>query len=314
MSGDPGVVTVTPNLFIVGAPKAGTTALSTYLDRHPDIWVAPYEMIYFGSDLTVLDKAGKPRRLYEGFYRDTFAPHTEEHYRGDHSVTYLCSERAAQEIHDFEPGARIVAMVREPVEQMYSQHSELLFQGEEDIEDFAEALAAEPARRRGERIPRACRKPFLLEYRRVASYAEQLERYLTVFGPDRVHVVVFDDFAADTASAYRGVLEFLGVDPGFAPGFEIVNPNKAVRSIRTRERLRAAPATMRRLGRLVVRDERRRAGLRRRIAELNTVQRPRPPLDPQLRRQLQEEMAPGVQRLEGLLERELGGWRAAPPA
>jgi hypothetical protein len=314
MTGDGRAATAKANLFVVGAPKSGTTALSTYLDRHPDIWVAPYELVFFGSDLLVLNKAGHRRQLYRGFYADTFADHPGERYRCDHSVTYLCSERAAEEIHAYEPEARIVAMLRDPVDEMHSQHSELFFQGEEDIEDFAEALEAEAERRDGGRIPARCRKPFLLQYRQVASYAEQLERYFAVFGRERVHVIVFDDFVRDTPGCYRDALDFLGVDAAFAPSFEVVNPNKTIRSPAVREHLRAAPRPLRRLGRLLVPDERRRAGMRRRIAAMNTAERPRPPLDPDLRRRLQEEMAPGVRRLERLLERDLGAWLPGAPA
>jgi hypothetical protein len=306
------VALATPNLFIVGAPKSGTTALSTYLDRHPEIFVAPHEMIYFGTDLAVMDAPGRPRRRRDDYYLATFAPHRQERYRGDHSVTYLYSRTAANEIFEFEPDARIIAMVRDPVDQMHSQHSELVYQGEEDITDFAEALAAEDDRRQGRRVPATTTKPFGLLYREIASYAEQIERYLSVFGPERVHVVVFDDFAADTAGEYRSVLEFLGVDPGFAPSFEVVNPNKVVRSSFARDQLRGGSPVVRRLGRLMVPSARSRARLRRRAAAMNTVHRARDDVDPDLRRRLRQEMAPGIHHLERLLDRDLGAWLAEP--
>jgi hypothetical protein len=113
---------------------------------------------------------------------------------------------------------------------------------------------------------------------------------------------------ADPAAAYRQVLEFLDVDPGHQPEFGVVNANKVVRSARVRDLLRQAPSSVRRLGRLVVPDERARATLRRRVHALNTRGRVRPEMDHALRRRLTEEFAPEVHRLEGLLDRDLGAW------
>ena len=92
------------------------------------------------------------------------------------------SRQAAEEIRDFTTDARIVILLRNPVDQMYSQHSEMLYQGDEDIRDFAEALAAEDDRALGRRIPAGCRKPFALQYRAVARYCNQVDRYFSTFG------------------------------------------------------------------------------------------------------------------------------------
>ena len=196
---------------------------------------------------------------------------------------------------------------------MYSEHSELLYQGDEDIPDFATALEAEKDRALGRRIPAGCRKPFALQYRAVARYHDQVERYLETFGPAHVCVVVHDDLARDTAGEHRRVLEFLQVDPQHEPEFRVVNPNKAVRSATLRDVLRAtAPEsspTLRRLGRLVVRSDRARGRLRRWLHVLNTREHPRPTLDPALRRRIQEELTDDVRRLESLLDRDLATWR-----
>ncbi len=301
----------TPNLFVVGAPKAGTTALASYLASHPEVFVADKELSYFGSDLVFGAKGGGRWRLAYEPYLQWFAGSGDTRYRADRSVFYLYSQRAAEEIHAFDPEARIVAMVRNPVDQMHSQHSEMLFQGDEDIASFADALDAEDDRRAGRRIPPGCLKAFGLQYRAIARYADQLERYLALFGPDRVCVVLYDDLSADTPAAYRGVLSFLGVDAGHRPSFEVVNANKVVRSARMRDLLRQAPPGLRRLGRLAVPDDRARAALRRRLHTFNTKGAPRPPMDPALRTRLVEEFAPETRRLEKLLGRDLGAWQSA---
>jgi len=302
-----------PNLFMVGAPKSGTTAFASYLNEHPDVFVAGKELNYFSFDLDFSTMKGEKWRITREAYLAWFSDNADKRYRGDHSVFYLYSQRAAREIRDFAPESRIIIMLRNPVDQMYSQHSEMLFQGDENLRDFTEALAAEDDRKHGTRIPPRCRKPFGLFYRDLARYAEQVERYFSVFGRDRVCVILYDDMVAETARTYRDTLQFLGIDPDFTPDFDVVNANKVVRSTLTREFLRRTPTPARRLGRLLVRDEHRRAGMRRRLHALNTQQRTRPALGSGLRRQLEAEFAPEVRRLEELLGRDLGRWRSAPP-
>jgi Sulfotransferase domain len=309
----------TPNLFIVGAPKAGTTSLARYLSTHPDVFVADKELSYFGSDLEFRTVKGRRWRIGYGTYLEWFARHDQERYRTDRSVFYLYSSRAAQEIFSFDPHSRIIVLLRNPVDQMHSQHSEMLFQGDENLVSFEDAIAAEPQRKRGERVPPGCQKVFGLFYRDIARYCDQVERYHRLFGREQVCVVVYDDLVADAAAAYGRVLEFLGADPGHRPQFDVVNANKVVRSPRLRDLMRHAPPGLRRLGRLVVPDEHARAALRRRMHVLNTRGQARPPMDRDVRRRLTEEFSPEVRRLETLLDRDLSAWLApdatgaAPP-
>jgi hypothetical protein len=298
----------TPNLFIVGAPKSGTTALATYLGAHPDVFVAGKELSYFGSDLEFRTTKGGRWRIGYDTYLEWFARDGDAKYRTYRSVFYLYSSQAAGEIHAFDPDSRVIALLRSPVDQMHSQHSEMLFQGDEDLPRFGDALAAEDDRRRGVRVPPGCQKVFGLLYRDIARYADQVERYLAVFGPSQVLVLLYDDLVADPAATYRRVLEFLDVDPGHRPSFEVVNANKVIRSTRLRDLLRQAPPGLRRLGRLMVPDEFARAALRRRLHVLNTRGQARAPMPAELRRRLMEEFVPEVRRLETVLDRDLNTW------
>jgi len=304
----------TPNLFIVGAPKSGTTALASYLNQHPAVFVADKELSFFGSDLVFRTDNGSRWQISYRAYLEWFSRHGDCRYRADRSVFYLYSSLAAAEIHDFDPSARIIILLRNPVDQMHSQHGEMLFQGDEDIGDFGQALAAETDRRCGRRVPPGCRKPFGLLYRDIARYSEQVERYLSAFGPGGVCVVLYDDLVADAVGTYRRVLDFLDVDPGHVPTFDVVNANKVIRSARARDLLRHSPPALRRLGRMVVPNQYARAALRRRLHGLNTERRPRPPVEPELRLALQREFEPDIRRLERLLGRDLTAWLAPDPA
>jgi hypothetical protein len=244
-------------------------------------------------------------------YLGCFSRATDERYRGEASIGYLCSTRAAQEIHDFSPDSRIVAILRNPVDMIHSLHSEMLFQGDEDIVDFEEALAAEDDRKRGERIPPMCQfQLWSLFYRDVGRYAEQVERYFDVFGRDQVHVIIFDDFKADVAASYLQTLRFLEIDPDFRPEFPVVNANKVARSATAVRLLRRPPQTVRRLARAVIPSQSARRSLGRRLQTLNAQNRSRDAIAPALRRSLQLEFADDVVRLGKLLDRDLSGWTA----
>jgi hypothetical protein len=228
---------------------------------------------------------------------------------GNAYVWYLYSTRAAAEIHAVRPDARIIVMLRDPAEAIVSLHSEFVYDGNEDIGDLAAALAAEPDRCAGLRIPAEAHFPAGLCYRRTVRYAEQLARYLDTFGPDQVHVVLFDDFATDPEAAYRGVLAFLGLDPDPRASFARHNPNKRSRSALVRRILAVPPEPARRLARRVVPRRLRQAVYRRAVA-LNTSLAERAPVPDALRRSLRAELADEVARLEALLDRPLPAWRA----
>lgn len=297
-----------PDFFLVGAPKSGTTAMDAYLGRHPQIFIPPAkELHHFGSDLHFARGAVRDRDAYLSL----FGGAGDALRVGESSVWYLYSREAAREIRAFQPEASILIMLRNPVDMLYSQHSQFLYNGNEDIADFAEALAAEDDRREGRRIPKDLILAQGLLYRDTARYAEQVERYLDVFGPERVHVIVFDDFVADTAGCYAEVLRFLGVDDAFRPSFEVVNPNKVVRS-RSLRRLADAPSSRWRvLARTLLPARSLRRTVRSILERANTDHTKRSPLDGDLRCRLQAEFAGEVDRLGKLLGRDLSHWKSA---
>ena len=292
-----------PNFFIVGAPKCGTTALYAYLKSHPDVFMPDVkEPHYFGSDLAFRYR----RRPDERRYRSYFAGADGRRRVGEASIWYLYSTAAAREIREAVPQARAVAMVRDPVEMITAMHSQFVYNGHEDL-PLADALEAEPDRAAGRQIPASANFPAGLLYRRVASFAEQIERYYEVLGRENVHVVVFDDLKADAAATYRCVLEFLGIDPEHRPDFEVVNANKVARSSTFRRLLNDPPEWLRRPVRAALPWSLRRR-LYRGLVDANIKREPRAPVDPSVLDRLREDMADSVRRLEALLGRELGAW------
>jgi len=288
-----------PDFFIVGAPKCGTTAMVQYLDDHPDIFFPDAkEVHFFGTDLVSRHYTRDLNR-----YLSLFNDWKGQNRIGEASVWYLYSKKAAEEIHAFDPDARIIIMLRNPVEMIYSNYYQLFFNGDEDIPTFEEALAAEPDRKAGRRIPNDCRLVESLFYRDGAMFTNQVQRYFDVFGREAVHVIIFDDFKLDVAQSYRQTLQFLGVDADFTTDFPRVNANKMVRSRTLKRLLQPIPNRLRQLRRFRV----LRRGFRK-FNQFNTRYVSRPAMNPDLRQQLQSEFAPEVERLGALLDRDLMHW------
>lgn len=295
----------TPDFFIVGAPKCGTTAMYQWLDAHPSVFVPVKEIHYFGRDLAHRRPAVSDSR-YGELYQD--AGHR---IAGDVAVWYLLSETAADEIHKANPDARIIIMLRRPHEMLHSLHSQLVYSGDEDIVDFESALAAESERAANRRVPNSTHAGLeappveCLQYRRVAAFAEQVQRYMDRF--EHVHVVLHDDIKADAASAYRDVIEFIGADPSFQPDFSVVNPNTQVKSQSARKLMQglrfgplrqAVPAPIRTVGRRVF----------ERLQDMNTESVQRTEMTPELASELVAYFSGDLSRLAQMIDRDLSSW------
>jgi len=305
-----------PDVFIVGAPKCGTSAMDQYLAAHPEIYMAKKEMHAFGSDLRFGPQFY--RRDQEAYLAE-FATRNGERRAGEASVWYLFSTQAAAEIHAFNPEARIIILLREPAEMLYSLYYQFRFDGNEHLPTFEEALAAEDERRAGRCLTRQTYLAQGLVYRDTARFTEQVRRYFNVFGRERVQVIIYDDLAADVHGVYCRTLEFLGVDSTrIETDFQVINGNKSVKHSALRGLLNdplvrsTAVAIGRRLPRPIftaLHD------VERRLWKLNSRSEKRPPLAPDVRAQLQREFAPEVERLSELLGRDLTHWsQQGPPA
>ena len=291
-----------PDFLIVGAFKSGSTALYEGLRRHPQIFMPFHkEPLYFGDDLT-----RRYGRYTEAEYLHLFDAAKPGQKSGEASTWYLYSVSAAREIHDFNPDMRIMVVLRNPVDVMYAEHNQLIFNVIEDIPDFAGALAAEPDRRAGRRIPPGPINIENLFYRHSVRFAEQLERYFDLFGRARVHVMLYDDLRRDGATEVRGALEFLGVDPSLAKAPPTANENRRVRSPLL-QRLIFAPRLLLPLAPFLRRFPLVRA-VRTRMLAMNSEAKPRAPMDPGLRRQLLDEFTPEIERLGRLIGRDLSAW------
>jgi hypothetical protein len=221
-----------PDFFIVGNAKSGTTALWSMLKRHPQIFMPDSkEPWFFAEELqerTPPRPEGTPHTLAE--YRQWFAGAQPGQRVGEATPLYLWSRTAAARIAEVAPQARIIAILREPASFLRSLHLQLVETYVETENDLAKALALEPERRAGRKVPRYTYWPKALLYSDHVRYVEQLERYRAAFAPEQMLVLIYDDFRSDNERTVAEVLRFLDVDDTVSVGTVQANPTVRARS------------------------------------------------------------------------------------
>lgn len=233
-----------PSFFVVGAPKAGTTALCKYLARHPEIFIPQRKELNYFNKGSIRTSLVKTLEEYLCFFAEGAGK-----ICGEGSTVYLRSPNAAREIYNFNPNAKIIIMLREPVALLRSFHSQLLWNGSsEDIEDFQTAILAEENRRKGLQIPEKCHNPQVLFYSEIVDFTEQIERYLEYFSWQQINIILFDDFTKNTAEEYKKTLMFLNADESFATHFNKINPKKKVKSKFIQELYKRPPEKILKIG------------------------------------------------------------------
>jgi hypothetical protein len=218
-----------PNFFVVGAPKAGTTSLYNYLDQHPAIYMSPVkEPAFFAPDLLELKQElgiaepddtelrayldGPMTQRRNGViteweqYLKLFKNVTRETAVGEVSGNYLGSTRAPAMIRERLPHARIVMMLRDPVERLFSQHAEAVANGHARRE-FLAWVEEQQAREATSQAP--------LGAAWNGFYARHLARYRACFPARQLQIFRYEDYSAAPLSVLRTLFTFLDVDPEF---------------------------------------------------------------------------------------------------
>ena len=217
-------MTKVPNLFIVGAPKCGTTFLYTYLKKHPDIYFPNFkEPHFFGSDL--IRKNGA-YNLSQKDYNDLFS--TDKKIIGEASTFYIFSKKSAQEIYNHNPKAKIIIMIRNLVDLVHSLHAQFIFSGDEIVEDFSKALDLEKSRLNGKNIPKQTTIVNKLFYTtNILSIPNNIKTYINLFGIKNIRFIHLDEIKTNPKKVYKDTLDFLNIDSDFKiDTFKVVNKNK----------------------------------------------------------------------------------------
>lgn len=302
-----------PNFFIVGGPKCGTTGLYEYLRTHPNIFLCrPKETSFFIKS-----------RPYPRYRR---ADSVEEYLRlfrraedhqiavGEASPGYLYNKNAIIRLHEFSPEGKIIAMVRDPVDMVYSWHAQLVYNCEETEQDFRKAWELQGERAAGKNVPESCRDYRQLLYAEIGKFGKQIEHLYATFPRDQVLVIVLDDMSADVKKVYEDTLAFLGVKSDGRTDFPRINVGKTVPDTWWGRFSGRPPDWWIRGSHFLkttfnIDDFHILSNLRERFAKKEK----RPPLPADFRAELVEVFRDDIEKLSDLLGRDLSWWTEAKP-
>jgi hypothetical protein len=297
-----------PNFLIIGAAKSGTTALYQYLREHPQVFMSAIKEPEFfalagtppegqfrgpGDRQSLQDKVIG----WEDYLQLFAAAPATTTARGEASPIYLYSPEAPARIRHTVPQARLIAVLRHPVDRAFSHYLMLRRYGREPLRDFQQALRHEDERVRQGWGP-------TWHYRRRGEYAGQLERYLALFPRTQLRVYLYDDLRTDSLGLLRDIFRFLEIDDTFTPALnQRHNVGGQMRSSAWHNFL-LRPHPLKNLVRpLFPKPLADRLWLKLRDANLVKVT-----LTPHVRAELMADYRPGILRLQDLLQRDLSPW------
>jgi hypothetical protein len=298
-----GAAGMLPNFIILGAQKAGTTALFYALSKHPEVFTSPVkEARYFADEAKALADAAGPgdgeTRMMTSLeeYEALFAGAGSAVARGEASPAYLYDPDAPAKIAELIPDAKLIAILRNPVERAYSNFLYLVREGREPLQDFGAALDAE-----GER--RASGWSTAWRYKDKGFYGAQLERYLRHFDREQLHCILYEDYNEDPETEVKAVYRFLGVDDAFSQDLSI---RLNVSGLPKSKGLQAVSRRSRRLKWLL--DPLIPDRLRRSLLSAQNKNLSRPPLPPDVRARLIEEYRADIEKVGELSGLDVSRW------
>jgi Sulfotransferase domain len=268
-----------PNFLIIGAMRSGTSSLAYYLRGLPDVFMARNKELHFFTD-----------RFDRGvdWYRCQFEGSAGHSAVGEATPTYMYDPMAVERMGTVVPDAKLVAVLRNPVDRAYSHYWHQVDKKRESA-SFADAVAMEPERLAGTSgIERRA-----WAYLEKGDYVSQLTKVCEVYPRDALHVMLFEDLRDRPDDTIASLCAFLGVDRGARPSSlrKVVNPHIRVRSEWVREKSRRLPKRLQDL-----------------VGRVNAPRAEYAPMDPETRGMLERHFAARNDMLAAWLGRDLSVW------
>ena len=218
---------ILPNFLIVGTAKAGTTALHTYLQQHPQIYMTPdKETNFFAFEGENIDFQGIGDEALKEFsitdlatYQKQFIGVTNESAIGEACPLYLYHPEAAKKIHDYIPNCRLIIILRNPVDRAYANFLHLIRDNRELFPNFDRALKAEQQRIENN-------WEWFWHYTQVGYYSKQIQRYYDLFDRNQIAIYLYEDLVKSPINLLQNIFRFLEVDNNFIPDLSL-RPNKS---------------------------------------------------------------------------------------
>jgi sulfotransferase family protein len=293
-----------PNLFIIGAAKAGTTALYNYLTQHPQVFLCRVkETMFFNREEYYA------RGL--DWYEDVYFQGAEGYpVRAEATPHYLYwSEKVAPRIKEVYGGrpVKFIVSFRDPVSRAYSWYWNMVREGREDL-DFDEALRVEESRLEQYRYELYQLGSMVYGYSAGSRYASLLQPYLELFSLENFFFVFQDDLKSRANETCKEIFEFLGIESSIQINTSNSNPASMPRSRLLHKTLRQRSLFKEFIKPFI--PKRVRRPLKKRMMQVNLKETPYVPLDPQLAHELRLSYRTELEKLEKITGRELSSWKA----
>jgi len=301
--------------FIIGAPKCGTTSLAEYLKSHPDIILSKKkEPNFFSKDLIKFQRLNDIKTFEH--YLNLFC-FEEKKMLGEASTTYLFSKEAVQHILEYNPAAKMIVILRNPVDMIVAWHTQKLKEKQENEIDFKTAWTKQRERKEGREIPELCTDEKMLFYKEWGLLGEQIQRLFKQVPRSQCHIIFFDDIVADTEKVYRAVLDFLGLKYDGRSEFRAYNQYMECRNHKLDEfrvrlnRIRKKNDLINKMHRsLISLLPAKGLGIQKLLFSINYKKSKRKYLDEDFRKELVAEFHEDICLLEKLTGRYLANWKS----
>ncbi|NNF02595.1 MAG: hypothetical protein HKN22_07905 [Bacteroidia bacterium] len=282
-----------PDFFIIGAAKAGTTALHEFLDIHPQVYMSAIKEPNFfsNSEIQAQGLYYKTNNVSErNAYRNLWTNAAPSQLKGESSVSYIYYQNTATNIHNAVPNAKIIAILRDPVDRAVSHYN--MDRNLGLVKADMQSIFRDP-----EKFSLHYQQYFLL-----GNYFEQLERYYNTFTSTQIHICFYDQLKTQEETLINDLCTFLEIDPHLAnEKIERTNitsspKNKLLKDLYSSQKIRTAVKTVIPEGvRKLIQDK---------LFEKNSVSE----IDPDFKSTLKNYFSKDIVKLESLLNKDLRTW------
>lgn len=225
-------MTCHPNLFLIGAPKTGTTSLAAELAQHPGLFCPPVKEPRFYDAKVFYDFPEDQNPISREDYLALYASAPgSAFWRLDASVFIMYSLDSVRKILSESPDARFIVVLRDPSDaskSMHAQRLKTLYSHLRELDDdFYRCFDLIPERKKGKGFPPACRNRILFRYDLLYSYELWLPGLTALLG-ERLLVLRYEDYAREPKAVHHSVFAFLGLPPDFVATLEQRNRSEVI--------------------------------------------------------------------------------------
>ncbi len=300
-----------PDFLIIGAGKAGTTSIDNYLKQHPSIFISGRkEPNFFGYELnSAKDFEGMPQLNHYNSsitnledYKKLFINAHHDQIKGETSNTYMYHESAAERILHHVPNVKLIAILRQPAERLYSRFLHLAREDKLPTKDFSDCLDKQTIW--------WTRNDLIKE----GFYGKYLQKYYGLFNSDQIKVFLFEDLKNEPKKLMNEIFDFIGAKGGMEIDLSVEYnqsgfiKNKKIDGIFGSKGI--INSTLKSiLPRRAQKLLRRNNSLQRQIQTIRSKNLDRPKLNKDLKKEITEKIyLEDIKLLEKVISRDLSSW------